>query len=131
MTLTEEHAPRGPQARYEVALAEGRFEIQRCDGCNAYVFYPRQLCPRCGSTALSWAVPSGLGTVYSATTVRLDPNKPHDILLIDLDEGVRLMSRVVDRGAGQVRIGQRVRARVAQQAGAVPLLVFECVGGAV
>ncbi len=127
--MSAETTSTGAQARYEAALAQGRFEIQRCNGCGAHVFYPRELCPRCGSVDLHWVAPSGLGTVYASTTVRIDPRRPHDVSLIDLDEGVRLMSRVVDAEPGSVRIGQRVRARIAQDAGA-PLLVFEMAGEA-
>lgn len=119
----------GVQARYEGALAQGRFEIQRCNVCSTYVFYPRQVCPHCGAGDLAWVAPSGLGTVYSTTTVRIDPRRPYDVSLIDLDEGVRLMSRIVDTAAGEVRIGQRVRARVQQNDGKV-LLVFETSGDA-
>lgn len=119
----------GVQARYAGALAQGRFEIQRCTACRKYVFYPRQVCPSCGAGDLAWVAPSGLGTVYSTTTVRIDPRRPYDVSLIDLDEGVRLMSRVVDTVPGEVRIGQRVRARV-QQSDGKALLFFQTSGEA-
>jgi uncharacterized OB-fold protein len=120
--------PMGAQARYEAALAQGRFEIQRCSGCEAHVFYPRQLCPHCGSTALLWVRPSGLGTVYASTTVCVNPKNIHDVSLIDLDEGVRLMSRIDNLPAGGAAIGQRVRARVSQESGRA-LLVFDALEG--
>lgn len=114
----------GVQAYYEKALAGGRLEIQLCDSCNTHVFYPRQICPHCGASRLAWISPSGLGTVYSTTTVRINPLQPHDVSLIDLDEGVRLMSRVVNRPAGTIQIGQRVLARIEQQPSGA-LLVFD------
>lgn len=114
----------GAQAHYEAALGQGRFEIQRCSDCRAHVFYPRQVCPHCASLALQWVLPSGLGTVYATTTVCVDPKNRYDVTLIDLDEGVRLMSRVANRAAGEVPIGLRVKARVAQQDGRA-LLVFD------
>ncbi|WP_326538298.1 Zn-ribbon domain-containing OB-fold protein [Pseudorhodoferax sp.] len=121
--------PEGAELRYQAALDKGRFEIQCCDDCRRHVFYPRQLCPHCGSAALRWVRPGGWGTVYSTTTVRLDPQDLHDVSLIDLDEGVRLMSRVDDLPPGSVRIGQRVRARVAVEQG-VGVLVFDAAEGA-
>lgn len=116
--------PMGAQARYEAALAQGRFEIQRCTACEGHIFYPRQVCPCCASMALEWVSPSGLGTVYATTTVCVNPKNVHDVCLIDLDEGVRMMSRVANRAAGAVAIGQRVKARV-DQSGDRPLVVFD------
>jgi uncharacterized OB-fold protein len=125
-----EHVPpTGAQAHYEAALSQGRFEIQRCNDCHAHVFYPRQVCPHCAGMALQWVQPTGLGTVYATTTVCVDPKNTYDVTLIDLDEGVRLMSRVVDRAAGQTPIGLRVKARVAQNE-ARSLLVFDTHGEA-
>lgn len=116
----------GVQAYYEQALQQGRFEIQHCASCHAHVFYPRQICPHCASLDLHWVQPSGLGRVYASTTVSVNPKHIHDVMLIDLDEGVRLMSRVSNRAPGSTAIGQRVRARVEQQANA-SVLVFDAV----
>jgi uncharacterized OB-fold protein len=122
--------PMGAQAHYEAALAQGRLEIQHCTSCNAHVFYPRQVCPHCASTALQWVQPSGLGTVYASTTVCVNPKNTYDVTLIDLDEGVRMMSRVSNRPAGGVPIGLRVKARVDQADGRARL-VFDAVEVAV
>lgn len=107
--------PSGPEKRYLDALAQGRFEIQRCDACAKHVFYPRVLCPHCGSTRLDWVAPSGRGTVYSTTVVRRRPadGGDYNVCLVDLDEGVRMMSRVVSVAPQDVRIGMAVKARIA------------------
>lgn len=112
-------------ATYSEALAAGRFRIQRCNGCRQYVFYPRVVCPHCASGDLDWVEPSGLGTVYSTTVVRRPADKggPYNVALIDLDEGVRLMSRVDGLTPDAVRIGLRVRVQVATVNGA-PAPVF-------
>ncbi len=104
----------GVMAQHQFELDGGRFVIQHCTGCGNHVYYPREICPHCGSSALDWKVPSGLGTVYAATTVRRKPAEGGDlnVSLIDLDEGVRLMSRVDNVAPDAVRIGQRVKARV-------------------
>lgn len=60
--------------------------------------------PRFGP--FTWAVSAGVGTVYATTTARPRGEEPHDVSLIDLDEGFRIMSRVV---GGPVPIGTRVR----------------------
>ncbi|HEX6364091.1 MAG TPA: OB-fold domain-containing protein [Albitalea sp.] len=120
----------GVQARHQAALDEGRFLIQRCRGCSRAVYFPRALCPHCGHGELAWEQPAGTGTVYAATTVRRKPEAGGDlnVSLIDLDEGVRLMSRVEGVPSRDVRIGQRVKARVVQQGGQ-GLVVFDLLAG--
>lgn len=110
----EIHAPAGAQARYQAALNEGRFMIQRCGDCSRHVFYPREVCPHCAGAAFVWVAPSGSGTVYSTSIVRRKPDAGGDynVALIDLDEGVRMMSRVEGIAPTEVRIGMRVKAKV-------------------
>ena len=121
----------GPDRQYQQALAQGEFRIQHCLACSRHVFYPRCVCNHCGSDRLQWVTPSGLGTVYSSTTVRRKPDEGGDtnIALIDLAEGVRLMSRVEGLPAAQVRIGMAVRARIGADAKGGPLVVFDVVDG--
>lgn len=109
----------GVEAQYRKALDDGRFLIQRCRGCDRAVFYPRMICPHCGADQLSFAAPDGRGTVYSTTVVRRKPEAGGDynVALIDLQEGVRLMSRVDGVAPDAVRIGMAVRAQVIQQDG--------------
>jgi len=116
----------GVLVRHQTALNEGRFLIQRCSGCGQAVYFPRELCPHCGHGELALVPPRGTGTVYAVTTVRRKPEAGGDynVSLIDLDEGVRLMSRVEGLPSSEVRIGQRVAARVVQQGGQ-GLVVFD------
>lgn len=116
----------GVQAAYHALLASGRFMIQRCADCRRPVFYPREVCPHCGGIRLEWTQPCGEGTVYAVTTVRrkADAGGAYNVSLIDLDEGVRLMSRVEGLAVDDVRTGQRVRARVVVSNG-VGLVVFD------
>jgi uncharacterized OB-fold protein len=109
----------GVLARHQAALDEGRFLIQRCIGCGQAVYFPRELCPHCGHGELALVEPKGSGTVYAVTTVRRKAEAGGDlnVSLIELDEGVRLMSRVEGLPSSEVRIGQRVAARVVQQGG--------------
>ena len=115
----------GPEQQYFAALGTGQFNIQKCLACAGHVFYPRVVCPRCGSNRLEWVAPSGRGIVYSATTVRRKPEAGGDynVSLIDLEEGPRLMSRVDGIAPAQVAIGMRVEAKVIVEAGA-GLLTF-------
>ena len=116
----------GPDATYAAFLAEGRLRLQRCDGCNRHIFYPRVLCPHCGSDSLTWVDASGRGTVYATTVVRKRPEEGggHNLCLIDLEEGVRMASRVEGIAPEEVAIGMAVTARIAQQ-GEDAIVVFD------
>ena len=116
----------GPEAQFRAALAEGRFLIQQCGACRSHVFYPRVLCPHCGSINLCRSEASGRGIVYSTSIVRQRPEAGGDynIALIDLEEGPRLMSQVVSIAATEVKIGMAVKAKIAE-IGGQPAVVFE------
>lgn len=114
-----------PDLQFQQFLAEGRFMIQRCRSSGRHIFYPRVSEPATGAQDLDWVEASGYGVVYSTTVVRRQPPaESYNVALIDLDEGVRLMSRVVGIAPETVRIGLRVKARIAT-AEASPLLVFD------
>ena len=84
--------------------------FRRCDDCGAAIFPVRVSCPACGSSQLADAVSAGRGVVYSTTTV-MRREGAHDVSLVDLDEGFRMMSEVVGIDPDEVRIGMHVRAR--------------------
>jgi len=104
----------GPEAVFQAFLAEGRFMLQRSRSSGRCVFYPRALEPTSGADDLEWVEASGRGTVYSTTVVRQRPDRGGDynVALIDLQEGPRMMSRVVGLAPDQVRIGMQVQAEV-------------------
>ena len=111
-----------PEREYFAHLAQGRFMLQRSRTSGAFFFYPRVAEPGTGATDLEWVAPSGLGTIYSSTLVRQrPPATDYNVVLVDLDEGPRMMSRV--EGASAVAIGLRVRARVIDEEG-TPVVVF-------
>ncbi|WP_088278731.1 Zn-ribbon domain-containing OB-fold protein [Ideonella sp. A 288] len=116
----------GSQAHYQAALDDGRILIQRCSRCHQHVHFPREVCPHCGADGLAFVSPSGTGTVHAVTTVRrrAEQGGDYNVCLVDLDEGVRLMSRVEGLRPDEVRIGLRVRARVAVADGR-GLVVFD------
>jgi uncharacterized protein len=105
----------GPEQTYKDKLARGRFELQKCGGCAKHVFYPRVVCPHCGAGELDWVAASGDGIVYSTTVVRRKPEAGGDynVALVDLMEGPRMMSRIVGIEPATVKIGMKVKARIA------------------
>lgn len=100
----------GPEAQYFAFLDEGRFMVQRCQSCARHAFYPRTLCPHCGAQQQEWVQATGFGTVYSFSVIAGEPARV--IVLVDLEEGVRLMSQLEDVDTATVRIGLPVQARV-------------------
>lgn len=87
--------------------------IQRARSSGRYVFYPRVAEPGTGSTDLEWVEASGRGTVYAVTVVHPGPPQPaYNVVLVELAEGPRMMSRVDGVEPQQVAIGMKVCARI-------------------
>jgi len=101
-----------PEARYQVLLDQGVFALPTCVRCDRAHYPPRVLCPHCGSDSIRlWKSP-GRGVVYSTSMVTPRAAEPYAVVLVELDEGPRLMSNLVGMPADQVQIGMRVRVRV-------------------
>ena len=95
---------------YWEGIAQGELRIQQCDSCKKYVFYPRSICPHCHADALSWVTASGDGTIYSYTVVHqafgpFAADAPFIIAIVELTEGVRMMTRIIDASREQVSVG--------------------------
>jgi uncharacterized OB-fold protein len=116
-----------PEQEYFAHLAQGRFMLQRSASTGRYVFYPRVAEPGTGATDLEWVEASGRGVVYSNTIVRQkSPAADYNVVLVELDEGPRLISRIDGVAPADIKIGMRVRARIVQESEG-PLLVFVAV----
>jgi uncharacterized OB-fold protein len=113
-----------PLAVYQAHCDQGELAYQVDEAGNA-VFYPRLVAPGSGGP-LTWKVSAGLGTVYATTTLHPRNAGAYDVSLIDLDEGFRMMRRVEGIDPAEVRIGMRVRVRMAPAADDQPAYpVFE------
>jgi uncharacterized OB-fold protein len=88
--------------------------LQRCRACGDHWRLPRSLCRACGSDQLEANISAGDGVVHAATTIHRAPGPefadavPYGIVLVDLDEGVRVMGRAPP----DIAIGTRVRCRM-------------------
>ena len=112
-----------PASVYRRYLESGELGFQRCAGCGAAVFYPRVFCPVCGSADLTWKTSSGRGVVYATTAVYRRDADPYNVVLVDLEEGFRMMGRVEGVPAEMVEVGARVSLRVDSE-GDDPVVVF-------
>lgn len=119
-----------PREEYFAHLAAGRFMVQRSRSSGQYVFFPRVAEPGTGARDLEWVEVSGRGIVHATTIMRpKPPQAPYNVALIELEEGPRLMSRVEGVAPEAVKIGMRVKARVANEDG-TPILLFDSAEGA-
>ena len=108
-------------------LQQNKFLLPWCKSCGKAHFYPRSACPHCWGEEYDWRAAAGTGTVDNITVVRANPptafrdKLPYTIAIVELDEGVRLLSNILDE-PGTVSIGDRVQVEIGQWDGeAVPL----------
>jgi uncharacterized OB-fold protein len=95
------------------SLKARAIQLQRCGACGLYVYYPRALCPACSSDDLAWTPVSGRGVVHAFTIPHRHPNAafmangPYVVALVELEEGARMLSTLVDVPATPeaVRVG--------------------------
>jgi uncharacterized protein len=84
------------------ATKQHRLLIQECQDCQARIFYPKKICPECWSHHLGWIKASGKGKVYTFTVMldMVEPkfwgDIPYVLAMVDLDEGIRMMTRIVN-----------------------------------
>jgi uncharacterized protein len=116
------------------AAQEGRLVAQRCAGCGQIRHPPRPMCPRCGSLGHDVVDLAGTGTVYSYSVLHHPRNPLFDYpvlaALVDLDEGIRLVTNLVNVDPAAIRIGMPVRVRFADAADDTAVPVFEPAGPA-
>jgi uncharacterized OB-fold protein len=97
------------------ASAEGKFVIQRCDDCGRWVFYPRAICPRCWSRALTWTPASGQARLETWSTIHRaghpgwQPAAPYTVCLVGLAEGPAMISLLLAPDAARLGLPLRVR----------------------
>jgi uncharacterized OB-fold protein len=116
---------------YWTALKNREIRIQRCQDCQALIFYPREICPHCSGMNFTWEKLSGLGCVYSFTIVRrpsipaFASVAPYILAIVELAEGIRMTSNIVNCGLKDIRIGMPVRALFEETPQGQYLLLFE------
>jgi uncharacterized OB-fold protein len=102
---------------YFEGCAKGELRVRKCQRCGAKFRFAYYLCPSCWSDQLGWEAVSGRGVVSHVSVVHQAPyaafqeDAPYALVLVDLEEGVRMMSNVVELPADQVRIGMPVRVK--------------------
>jgi uncharacterized OB-fold protein len=119
--MTPEEAARKPlpspdadSAAFWEGLARGELLLQHCLDCGAVHYYQQAMCRRCLSGRLEHRAASGRGTVYSYSVVHRAPgpafrgDTPYAVLLVELEEGPRMISSLVEADPASVAIGMAV-----------------------
>ena len=122
--------PTPTSAPFWSALDDDQVRLQRCDACGAWVHYPRARCPRCLSDRLAWHDVSGHGTVLTFTVARQPTARPFSdevpqlLAVVELDEGVRVTTTLVDVEPDAITVGMPVVPVFDHGADGVTLLRF-------
>lgn len=101
-------------APFFAAANEKRLVVQRCVGCGALRFPPRELCSACLSTDAAWTEVSGRGTVFSFNVMHqiyhpaFAAEVPYAVVVVQLAEGPKLISNLVDCPVDAIEIGMPV-----------------------
>jgi uncharacterized OB-fold protein len=92
------------------AANQGSLLLGHCSGCGQFHYYPRPVCPLCGAEGATTVPASGHGTVYSYSIMR-KAEVPYTIAYVELDEGVKVLTNLVDIDMDDIAIGAEVQLR--------------------
>ncbi|MEW2486931.1 Zn-ribbon domain-containing OB-fold protein [Streptomyces sp. NPDC048411] len=121
---------------YWDAAAEGYLLLRRCRACGAAHHYPREFCPTCWSEDVDWERASGRARLYTWSVVHrndLPPfgsRVPYTAAVVDLAEGPRMMTEIVDCEESALAIGMELRVAFRQEEGCEAVPVFRPEAGA-
>lgn len=112
---------------YWNAAKEGKLLIKKCDDCSKPHFYPRSICPHCSSSNTSWIEASGKGKIYTYSVMRR-AQIPYVMAYVRLEEGVTMMTNIVECDLDDVHCDQAVEVTFRETEGKLALPVFRPVG---
>lgn len=116
---------------YWLHLQRNELWIPRCKSCSRLVFYPREICPHCFGLDFIWERLSGKGRVYTFTIIRrpflpeFAAIAPYVFAIVELEEGIRMATNIVNCPPEDVHIGMNVQAVFDTDEGGRKLLLFE------
>ncbi len=123
-------SPVGLAADWYAHLARGELRFQHCTACGRWRHPPRHLCAECGSDRWTWDLATGRGILFSWTVTHqaLHPGfadaVPYAIVVVELDEGVRVVSGVRGIEPTDLRLGLPLRAEIDRVDDAIGLVYF-------
>lgn len=109
--------------RYWEGAKNGQLLMKKCNSCGETHFYPRAICPVCFSSDTEWYEASGKGKIYSYSIMRRS-EIPYVMAYVTLDEGVTMMTNIVESDFDDVKIGKAVEVTFRKTEGNQSLPVF-------
>jgi len=109
----------------------GDLRFQRCSRCDMWRHVPREMCAGCGSNEWKWERSQGKGTVFTWTVAErpmhaaFADDVPYAPVVVELDEGVRIVTEIVDCPPSELEIGMRVEVAFAKVSDEVTLPKFK------
>ena len=109
--------PEGDTIEFWDAAKEERLLIKHCLDCDAYSYYPRPFCPKCWSEQVEWYEASGESTLYTWSVIYsndMPPFRdrvPYVAAIVDLAEGPRMMTNVVDCPFEELHVGMPLKVK--------------------
>lgn len=114
-------------------LKNRQFLVQKCSDCKSQIFYPRVICPYCGTPDPEFKEHNGLGEIYSFTIIyktrhpEFKKDVPYALALIDLDGGGRMMTNIIECDIEDVKIGAPVEIQFTDVTDSITLPHFKLV----
>jgi hypothetical protein len=127
-------APDNAARHYWQRAAEGQLVLQRCTDCGVFQFYPRALCAACAGET-EWVDASGRGSLHTYTIIRQNRSEafaglvPYAVGIVDLAEGVRMMSNIVECDVDHLYVGMELEVLLLRAADDVGLPFWRPAGG--
>jgi uncharacterized protein len=131
--------PMTPEAKpYWDGLRQQKLMLPRCRACGRAFFYPRVLCPRCHAPDIEWVQSSGrgrlhsFGIVYQTISKAFKVKAPYVLAMVELEEGPRLMSNLINivPDPRRIRCDMPVEVVFERLTDEVTLPLFQPAGGA-
>ena len=112
----------------------GKLLVQTCNDCDARIFFPRRQCPDCWSENLGWIKAGGRAVIYAFSITYEGVEEPfrEDLPIVlawvDLPEGIRMQTNIIDCDPDSVAIGQEVEVFFKQVTDEITLPYFRPAG---
>ena len=110
-------------AVYWESAKNGKLLVKTCKACDKLHYYPRTICPHCLSSDTDWVEASGRGSIYTYSVMRRT-EIPYVIAYVTLEEGVTMLSNIVECDVDDVTVGQAVEVVFRDTEGGLALPVF-------
>lgn len=115
--------PNPETEHFWAAAKEGKLLIQKCNDTGKHYWYPRARSPFTLSENVEWVEAKGTGTIYSFSVMKR-AKVSYVIAYVELDEGVRMMTNIVDTDYDSVSIGQKVKVVFKESESGQPVPMF-------